>query len=72
MHPDVILILLALTLATVTSMLTGLFGRTSLLRRRLPWLPVSRRNVVLAADQETDTSTVVQWLSGACMGGQAR
>jgi N-acetylglucosaminyl-diphospho-decaprenol L-rhamnosyltransferase len=48
-------------------MLTGLFGRTSLLRRLLPWLSVSRRNVVLAADHQSDTSTVVQWLSGACM-----
>ena len=48
-------------------MLTGLFGRTSRLRRLLPWLPVSRRNVVLGDDQETDTSTVVEWVSGACM-----
>jgi hypothetical protein len=48
-------------------MLTGLFGRASRLRRLLPWLPVSRRNVVLAADEETDTSTVVEWVSGACM-----
>jgi len=48
-------------------MLTGLFGRASRLRRWFPWLSVSRRNVVLAGDQETDTSTVVEWLSGACM-----
>jgi len=48
-------------------MLTGLFGRTSRLRRLLPWLAVSKRNVVLATDQESDTSPVVQWLSGACM-----
>jgi GT2 family glycosyltransferase len=48
-------------------MLTGLFGRTSLLRRWLPSLPISRRNVVLATEDESDTSTVVQWVSGACM-----
>jgi len=48
-------------------MLTGLFGRTSRLRRLLPWLAVSRRNVVLADEHETDTSTVVEWVSGACM-----
>jgi GT2 family glycosyltransferase len=48
-------------------MLTGLFGRTSRLRRLVPWLPVSRRNVVLGDDRETDTSTVVEWVSGACM-----
>jgi GT2 family glycosyltransferase len=48
-------------------MLTGLFGRTSPLRRLLPWLPVSRRNVILADRDMTETSTVVQWLSGACM-----
>ena len=48
-------------------MLTGLFGRTSALRRLLPSLPVSRRNVILAGGATTDTSTVVQWLSGACM-----
>jgi len=47
-------------------MLTGLFGRTSILRRLLPWLPVSRRNVMLSGDS-SDTSTVVQWVSGACM-----
>jgi len=46
-------------------MLTGLFGRTSPLRRLLPWLGVSRRNVVSANDGVT--SPIVQWLSGACM-----
>jgi GT2 family glycosyltransferase len=48
-------------------MLTGLFGRTSVLRRLLPRLRVSRRNVVLGGEDAGDTSTVVQWLSGACM-----
>jgi N-acetylglucosaminyl-diphospho-decaprenol L-rhamnosyltransferase len=48
-------------------MLTGLFGRASTLRRVMPWLSVSRRNVILAGAGTTDTSTVVQWLSGACM-----
>jgi GT2 family glycosyltransferase len=47
-------------------MLTGLFGRTSPLRRLFPRLSVSRRNVILVSDS-SDTSTVVQWLSGACM-----
>ena len=48
-------------------MLTGLFGRTSRLRRLLPGLAVSRRNVVFAGTDASDTSVVVQWLSGACM-----
>ena len=48
-------------------MLTGLFGRTSLLRQLLPRLAVSRRNVILAGDGASDTSAVVEWLSGACM-----
>jgi GT2 family glycosyltransferase len=49
-------------------MWTGLFGRTSMLRRLMPRLSVSRRNVVLADDrEESETSTVVEWISGACM-----
>ena len=48
-------------------MLTGLFGRTSRLRRLLPRLAVSGRNVVFAGTDASDTSVVVQWLSGACM-----
>lgn len=48
-------------------MLTGLFGRTSLLRAVLPWLPVSRRNVVGAIPGASETSLVVEWVSGACM-----
>ncbi len=50
------------------NMFTGLFGRTTLLRRLLPWLSVSKRNVV-SADEAGDggDSVVVDWLSGACM-----
>lgn len=49
-------------------MFTGLFGRTTLLRRALPGLPVSRRNVISdAAVRKGKTSVKVDWLSGACM-----
>ena len=50
-------------------MFTGLFGRTTLLRRLLPELSVSKRNVVLPDDvaREGGDSLVVDWLSGACM-----
>lgn len=47
-------------------MLTGLFGRTSRLRHLLPWLPVSKRNVV-AGSPDSGSSRVVDWVSGACM-----
>ena len=47
-------------------MLTGLFGRTTLLRRALPRLAVSRRNVVTDAAAD-DASITVDWVSGACM-----
>ena len=47
-------------------MLTGVFGRTSALRRLLPWLSVSRRNVADDATQATESMTV-DWVSGACM-----
>ena len=46
-------------------MLTGVFGRTSALRRTLSRLEVSRRNVV--AGTTTDESIRVDWVSGACM-----
>ena len=50
------------------NMLTGLFGRTTLLRRVLPGLAVSKRNVIGDAGvAEGDASVVVDWLSGACM-----
>jgi GT2 family glycosyltransferase len=49
-------------------MFTGLFGRTTLLRRVLPGLPVSRRNVVVEdAIRDGQASVPVDWLSGACM-----
>ena len=49
-------------------MLTGLFGRTALMRRLLPWMPSARRNVVSdMAIASGQPSVVVDWLSGACM-----
>ena len=49
-------------------MLTGLFGRTTLLRRIVPFLPISKRNVVVdEAIRSGQASIVVDWLSGACM-----
>jgi hypothetical protein len=49
-------------------MLTGLFGRTTLLRRIVPFLPIARRNVVVdEAIRSGQASIVVDWLSGACM-----
>jgi N-acetylglucosaminyl-diphospho-decaprenol L-rhamnosyltransferase len=49
-------------------MLTGLFGRTGPLRRLMPWLPVSTRNVVPDEATRIDArSIVVDWVSGACM-----
>lgn len=45
------------------TMLTGLFGRTSLVRRLFPRLPGVVRNVVPAAD---GPSREVDWVSGAC------
>jgi GT2 family glycosyltransferase len=55
-------------------MLTGLFGRTSALQRLLPWLTVSKRNVVTAglpssAADGPAPSVAVDWLSGACVLG---
>ncbi len=49
-------------------MLTGLFGRTALLGRLVPFLPVAKRNVVAEeAIRSGEQSVVVDWLSGACM-----
>jgi N-acetylglucosaminyl-diphospho-decaprenol L-rhamnosyltransferase len=50
-------------------MLTGLFGRTSSLRRLLPGLSVSKRNVVAVpgAGSPEPEAPVVDWVSGACM-----
>jgi len=44
-------------------MLTGLFGRTGVLRSLLPRAAVSRRNVV----ESRGGSVTVDWVSGACM-----
>lgn len=49
-------------------MFTGLFGRTTFLRRLLPDLPVSKRNVL--TDEPTragKASSKIDWVSGACM-----
>lgn len=48
-------------------MLTGLFGRTSLIRRLLPGSALSKRNVVDAGQMPDEADVVVDWLSGACM-----
>ena len=48
-------------------MLTGVFGRSTALRRRLPWLRVARRNVVDGSVPAGASSVVVDWLSGACV-----
>ncbi len=49
-------------------MLTGLFGRTAMLRRLFPDSAAAKRNVVsLDQGAATDDSRVVDWLSGACM-----
>ena len=48
-------------------MLTGVFGRSAALRRLLPGLAVSRRNVVDATVTAEGPSVVVDWLSGACV-----
>ena len=48
-------------------MLTGVFGRTAILRRVMPSIPVSRRNVVPDNLVDGTSSVVVDWVSGACM-----
>ena len=49
-------------------MLTGLFGRTAMLRRLVPFLPIAKRNVVAEeAIRRGDVSAEVDWVSGACM-----
>jgi GT2 family glycosyltransferase len=45
-------------------MLTGLFGRTAILRRLFPGAALSRRNVV--TDFSSPDGAVVDWVSGAC------
>ena len=49
-------------------MFTGLFGRTALLGRLVPFLSIAKRNVVAEeAIRSGEKSVVVDWLSGACM-----
>jgi len=49
-------------------MLTGLFGRTTLLRKVAPFLSVGRRHVVVEqAIRSGQGSVEVDWVSGACM-----
>ena len=49
-------------------MLTGLFGRTTMLRRIVPFLPIAKRNIVVdGAIRSGQKSVVVDWVSGACM-----
>ena len=48
-------------------MFTGFFGRSTALRRLMPWLPASRRNVVDVSVPAGGPSLAVDWLSGACV-----
>jgi hypothetical protein len=49
-------------------MLTGLFGRTTLLRKIVPFLRVAKRNIVVDdAIRGGQESASVDWLSGACI-----
>ena len=48
-------------------MFTGFFGRSTALRRLLPWLAVSRRNVVDPNVAAGGPSLAVDWVSGACV-----
>ena len=49
-------------------MLTGLFGRTTLLRKVAPFLSIGRRHVVVEeAIRSGQGSVEVDWVSGACM-----
>jgi GT2 family glycosyltransferase len=49
-------------------MLTGLFGRTALLRKVVPFLAIAKRNIVVdEAIRSGKESEIVDWMSGACM-----
>jgi GT2 family glycosyltransferase len=49
-------------------MLTGLFGRTTLLRKVAPFLSIGRRNILVDEAIRTGQQSVeVDWVSGACM-----
>jgi GT2 family glycosyltransferase len=50
------------------TLLTGVFGRTAALSRWLPGLSIVRKNLLSQdAVRSGATSTVVDWVSGACM-----
>ncbi|MGE0451186.1 MAG: glycosyltransferase family 2 protein [Vicinamibacterales bacterium] len=51
------------------NMLTGLFGRSTMLTRVFPQVPVAQRNVrtLDARALDSDGSVVVDWVSGACL-----
>lgn len=48
------------------TMMTGLFGRTTILSRWFPNTPLARRNVQAGAITESESRTA-DWVSGACM-----
>lgn len=47
------------------TMVTGLFGRTTLMSRLWPGNPLTRRD--LPADESTTTPLVVDWVAGSCV-----
>jgi hypothetical protein len=50
------------------NILTGLFGRTTIGSRLVPWLPAARRNLVSTSlAKRPGSSHRVDWVSGACM-----
>ena len=49
------------------TLLTGLFGRTTLLTRLFPDSRIARRNVQMSDLAAEHESRVVDWVSGACM-----
>lgn len=49
------------------NLLTGVFGRTSLLTRLFPNSALARRNVVVGGGHELRESRTADWVSGACM-----
>jgi GT2 family glycosyltransferase len=49
------------------TMMTGLFGRTTLLTRLFPTAAVARRNVAVGREEAGDASREADWVSGACM-----
>lgn len=53
---------------TDPTLLTGLFGRSSLLTRLFPSSPLARRNLRSdLTDAGTNATAIVDWVSGACM-----